>query len=105
MFEDASLLRDYYRTPQGRHVAMWLRRALAEFWVRAPNASNAAIDSAFAAFHPTESVSDVRFDSDLCIVGDAVISNECEGIWPRLFYDIVGPVTGIDHPTSVHKVT
>ncbi|MEC8643457.1 MAG: methyltransferase domain-containing protein [Pseudomonadota bacterium] len=43
MFEDASLLHDYYRTPQGRHVAMWLRRALAEFWVRAPNASNAAI--------------------------------------------------------------
>ena len=43
MFEDASLLRDYYRTPQGRHVSMWLRRALTAFWVRAPNASNAAI--------------------------------------------------------------
>jgi len=50
MFEDADLLRDYYRTRQGRHVAMRLRRALANFWNRAPNACNAALGYAPAVF-------------------------------------------------------
>jgi len=43
MFEDAGLLRDYYQTRQGRHVAMRLRRSVAPFWSEAPNACNAAI--------------------------------------------------------------
>ena len=43
MFEDAGPLRDYYRTRQGRHVAMRLRRAVTEFWSRAPNACNAVV--------------------------------------------------------------
>jgi len=50
MFEDADLLRDYYRTRQGRHVAMRLRRALANFWNRAPNACNAALGYAPPVF-------------------------------------------------------
>ena len=42
MFEDASEFHDYYTSRQGRHVAMRLRRSLAEFWSRAPNGCNAA---------------------------------------------------------------
>lgn len=43
MFEDASEFHDYYTSRQGRHVAMRLRRALADFWSRAPNGCNAGI--------------------------------------------------------------
>jgi SAM-dependent methyltransferase len=43
VFEDTSEFYDYYRTRQGRHVAMRLRRTLADFWSRAPNGCNAAI--------------------------------------------------------------
>ena len=43
MFEDTSEFQDYYRSRQGRHVAMRLRRTLADFWSRAPNGCNSAI--------------------------------------------------------------
>ena len=43
MFEDSSDFHDYYRTRQGRHVAMRLRRTVGDFWSRAPNACNVAI--------------------------------------------------------------
>ena len=43
MFEDAAHLNNYYRSRQGRHVAKRLRRHIAEFWSKAPNACNAVI--------------------------------------------------------------
>ena len=43
MFEDAAHLNDYYRSRQGRHVAKRLRRHIADFWSKAPNACNAVI--------------------------------------------------------------
>ena len=43
MFENSSDLHDYYRTRQGRHVAMRLRRMVGDFWSRSPNACNVAI--------------------------------------------------------------
>jgi len=43
MFEDASDFQDYYRSRQGRHVAMRLRRSLTDFWSRSANGCNAAI--------------------------------------------------------------
>ena len=43
MFEDASDFQEYYRSRQGRHVAMRLRRSLSDFWSRSANGCNAAI--------------------------------------------------------------
>lgn len=43
MFEHAAQLNDYYRSRQGRHVAKRLRRHIADFWSKAPNACNAVI--------------------------------------------------------------
>ena len=43
MFEDASDFQDYYRSRQGRHVAMRLRRSLSDFWSGSANGCNAAI--------------------------------------------------------------
>ena len=43
MFEDAAEFQEYYRSRQGRHVAMRLRRSLSGFWSRAANGCNAAI--------------------------------------------------------------
>jgi len=43
MFEDAADFQNYYRTRQGRHVAMRLRRSLSDFWTRSANGCNAAI--------------------------------------------------------------
>ena len=42
MFEDAGEFHDYYRSRQGRHVAMRLRRSLTDFWSRSANGCNAA---------------------------------------------------------------
>ena len=42
MFEDAAEFHDYYRSRQGRHVAMRLRRRLTDFWSRSANGCNAA---------------------------------------------------------------
>lgn len=42
MFEDAAEFHDYYRSRQGRHVAMRLRRSLTDFWSRSANGCNAA---------------------------------------------------------------
>ena len=43
MFEDAGEFHDYYRSRQGRHVAMRLRRSLTDFWSRSANGCNAAL--------------------------------------------------------------
>lgn len=43
MFEDAAELHNFYRSQQGRHVAIRLRRQTGEFWSDSPNASNAVV--------------------------------------------------------------
>ncbi|MDA9639601.1 class I SAM-dependent methyltransferase [SAR116 cluster bacterium] len=43
MFEDVCDLQEYYRSRQGRHVALRMRRTANGFWTDSPNACNAVI--------------------------------------------------------------
>lgn len=43
MFEDTSELHEFYRSRQGRHVAMRLRRQASDFWLNSPNSCNAVV--------------------------------------------------------------